>query len=356
MPPIDLKARRARVDRTTSPLLEVRDLAVRIERDTGVVRPLNGVSFRIEEGQSIAIVGESGCGKTMASNALLRILPRAAEITAGQMLFRPRTDEPAIDLAALDANSSAMRKIRGGEISMIFQEPMTAFSPVHTVGNQIEEMIRLHDDVLDKEQRNERVVELLNLVGIPDPAQRADDYSFQLSGGMRQRAMIAMALASSPRLLIADEPTTALDVTVQARVLKLIERMQREFNLALMLITHDLGVVAHTVSYVYVMYLGRVVEEGPVESIYDSPAHPYTAALLRSIPNLASSSETLEPIEGSVPSAYALPTGCPFHTRCKEKIGDICHQQVPAHVAVGDDGHRAACFKHTDQSVETIDG
>ncbi len=338
------------------PLLEVRDLEVRIERDTGIVRPLNGVSFKIEEGQSVAIVGESGCGKTMASNALLRILPRAAEITEGQMLFRPRPDEPAIDLAAIDANGGTMREIRGGDISMIFQEPMTAFSPVHTVGNQIEEMIRLHDDVLDKEQRNDRVVELLDLVGIPEPAQRAHDYPFQLSGGMRQRAMIAMALASSPRLLIADEPTTALDVTVQARVLKLIERMQREFSLALMLITHDLGVVAHTVSYVYVMYLGRVVEEGPVEAIYDTPAHPYTAALLRSIPNLASRTENLEPIEGSVPSAYALPSGCPFHTRCVEKIGDICHQQVPAHVAVGANGHRAGCFKHTDQSEGGSDG
>ena len=337
-------------------LLEVHNLKVRIERDTGVVRPLNGVSFRIEEGQSVAIVGESGCGKTMASNALLRILPRAAEITDGQMLFRPNADEPVIDLAAIDPNSSAMRKIRGGEISMIFQEPMTALSPVHTVGNQIEEMIRLHHKSLDKVQRNERVVELLDLVGIPEPAQRVDDYPFQLSGGMRQRAMIAMALASSPRLLIADEPTTALDVTVQARVLKLIERMQKEFNLALMLITHDLGVVAHTVSYVYVMYLGRIVEEGPVEAIYDSPAHPYTAALLRSIPNLATRSATLEPIEGSVPSAYALPTGCPFHTRCKEKVGDICHQRMPAHVEVGTDNHRASCFKHTDQSLEVPNG
>ena len=339
-----------------SPLLEVRDLRVRIERDTGVVRPLNGVSFRIEEGQSVAIVGESGCGKTMAASALLRILPRAAEITSGHMLFRPLPDEPAIDLAQIDANSVAMREIRGGDISMIFQEPMTAFSPVHTIANQIEEMIRLHDDSLEKQQRHERVTELLDLVGIPEPAERVDDYPFQLSGGMRQRAMIAMALASGPRLLIADEPTTALDVTVQARVLKLIERMQREFNLALMLITHDLGVVAHTVSYVYVMYLGRIVEEGPVEVIYDSPAHPYTAALLRSLPNLTTKTDSLEPIEGSVPSAFAMPTGCPFHTRCKEKIGDICHEKMPAHVVVEGSDHRASCFKHTDETAENDHG
>ena len=340
---------------TVTPLLEVKDLSVRIRRDTGMVRPLNGVSFRLEEGQSVAMVGESGCGKTMAANALLRILPRASEITSGQILFRVGDGKPPVDLAAIEPNGRQMREIRGGGISMIFQEPMTAFSPVHTIGNQIEEMIRLHDETLEAEQREARVVELLDLVGIPEPVERARDYPFQLSGGMRQRAMIAMALASGPRLLIADEPTTALDVTVQARVLKLIERMQREFNLTLMLITHDLGVVAHTVSFVYVMYLGRIVEEGPVEVIYDVPAHPYTAALLRSIPNLATKTESLEPIEGSVPSAQALPTGCPFHTRCKEKVGDICHQQMPAHVEVGP-GHRSSCFKHTEEVVRGSDG
>ncbi len=242
-----------------------------------------------------------------------------------------------------------MRQIRGGDISMIFQEPMTAFSPVHTIHNQIAEMIQLHDQ-LDEEQARQRVIELLHMAGIPEPERSADDYPFQLSGGMRQRAMIAMALASNPRLLIADEPTTALDVTVQARVLKLIQRLQRELGLALMLITHDLGVVAHTVEYVYVMYLGRIVEQGPVEAIFDAPAHPYTAALLQSIPSLTSRSQRLEPIEGSVPSAHALPSGCPFHTRCKESIGDICHQEMPAHVEVGPD-HHASCFKHTEESV-----
>jgi peptide/nickel transport system ATP-binding protein len=338
------------MDNKGEPLLEVRDLRVRIERDTGVVRPLNGVSFRIYEGQSVGIVGESGCGKTMASNALLRILPRRAQITAGSMWFRTKAGD-RVDLAQIDPRSRQMRQIRGGEISMIFQEPMTAFSPVHTIHNQIAEMIRLHDPDADADRQRQRVVELLDLVGIPDPAQRADDYTFQLSGGMRQRAMIAMALASGPRLLIADEPTTALDVTVQARVLKLIERMQRELNLALMLITHDLGVIAHMVSYVYVMYLGRVVEEGTVEAIFDDPRHPYTAALLRSIPSLTSKSQRLEPIEGNVPSGDRLPTGCPFHTRCSEKVGDICHQRMPARVEVGAD-HAASCFKYTERSVD----
>ena len=335
------------------PLLEVQNLSVRIDRDEGVVRPLNGVSFCICAGQSVGIVGESGCGKTMAANALLRILPPAAQITSGHIYYHRKRDERRIDLATVDLQSSVMRQIRGGDISMIFQEPMTAFSPVHTIGNQIVEMIQLHDR-MDGEKARRRVVELLDLVGISDPEERADDYSFQLSGGMRQRAMIAMALASNPRLLIADEPTTALDVTVQARVLKLIQRLQREFGLALMLITHDLGVIAHTVEYVYVMYLGRVVEEGEVAAIFDHPAHPYTAALLESIPSLTSKSQRLEPIEGSVPSAYALPAGCPFHTRCTAKVGDVCHEKMPAHAPVGP-GHYASCFAHTEESVQTHD-
>ncbi len=330
-----------------SPLIDVRDLSVVIDRDEGVVRPLNGVSFRIDTGQAVGIVGESGCGKTMTSNALLRILPPAAEITNGHIRYRRKRDEQMVDLATIDPKSAEMRQIRGGDISMIFQEPMTAFSPVHTIHNQIAEMIQLHDPMDDAAARK-RVVELLDLVGIPGPDERADDYAFQLSGGMRQRAMIAMALASKPRLLIADEPTTALDVTVQARVLKLIQRLQRELGLALMLITHDLGVIAHTVEYVYVMYLGQVVEEGPVAEIFDHPAHPYTQALLHSIPSLTNKSIRLEPIEGSVPSAYALPTGCPFHTRCTKQVGDLCKQQMAARVEVGK-GHYASCFIHTEE-------
>ncbi len=331
----------------TSPLLDVHDLSVRITRDEGVVRPLNGVSFRINTGQAVGIVGESGCGKTMTSNALLQILPPAAEITSGHIRYRRKLDECEIDLAALDAHSDEMHQIRGGDISMIFQEPMTAFSPVHTIGNQIAEMIQLHDS-LSSQATRQRVIELLHLVGIPHPQDRADDYPFQLSGGMRQRAMIAMALASNPRLLIADEPTTALDVTVQARVLKLIQRLQRELGLALMLITHDLGVIAHTVEYVYVMYMGRIVEEGPVATIFANPAHPYTAALLQSIPSLTGKRRRIEPIEGSVPSAYALPEGCPFHTRCPQKVGPICQQQMPAAAEVGPH-HRARCFIHSDK-------
>ena len=335
------------IEATGAPLIDVENLSVVIDRDEGVVRPLNGVSFRIDAGQAVGIVGESGCGKTMTSNALLRILPPAAEITSGHIRYRRKLDEQVVDLATMDSDSDEMRQIRGGDISMIFQEPMTAFSPVHTIHNQIAEMIQLHDPMDDAAVR-QRVVELLDLVGITGPDERAHDYAFQLSGGMRQRAMIAMALASKPRLLIADEPTTALDVTVQARVLKLIQRLQRELGLALMLITHDLGVIAHTVEYVYVMYLGQVIEEGPVVEIFDNPAHPYTQALLHSIPSLTNRSKRLEPIEGSVPSAFALPTGCPFHTRCTKQVGDICKRQMPAHTQVGK-GHFASCFIHTEE-------
>jgi len=273
-------------------ILDVSELGVTISRDEGQVSPLNGVSLRVKSGQAVGIVGESGCGKTMTSNALLQILPIGAEITSGQMLYRRKGDESLVDLAQIESDSDEMRSVRGGEISMIFQEPMTAFSPVHSIGNQIGEMVRLHDPMGENEIVD-RVVELLDLVGIPSPRERIDDFPFQLSGGMRQRAMIAMALASRPRLLIADEPTTALDVTVQARVLKLIGRLQKELDLSLIMITHDLGVIAHTVEYVYVMKDGRVVEEGSVYDIFESPSHPHTIELLNSIPQSKASVESV---------------------------------------------------------------
>ena len=276
-------------------ILDVSELGVTISRDEGEVSPLNGVSIKVKSGQAVGIVGESGCGKTMTSNALLQILPVGSEITSGKMIYRRKKDDSLVDLAQIKPDSDEMRSVRGGEISMIFQEPMTAFSPVHSIGNQISEMVRLHDP-MGEEQIKDRVVELLDLVGIPLPEERIDDFPFQLSGGMRQRAMIAMALASRPRLLIADEPTTALDVTVQARVLKLIGRLQKELGLSLIMITHDLGVIAHTVEYVYVMQEGRVVEEGSVYDIFESPSHPHTIDLLNSIPQgRASVDSTLRP-------------------------------------------------------------
>ncbi|MFA9479135.1 ABC transporter ATP-binding protein [Phycisphaerales bacterium AB-hyl4] len=336
-------------------LLEVDNLGVSIHSDEGVFRPLNGVSFTIDRGQAIGIVGESGCGKTMTANALLRILPRSAEITSGKAtLRRHHAPEAGLDLLQLPADGREMRAIRGRDIALIFQEPMSAFSPVHTISNQIGEAIRLHEN-LGRRATRDRVVELLDLVGIPQPERRADDYPFQFSGGMLQRAMIALALSANPSLLIADEPTTALDVTVQAQVLQLIKRLQREMNISLMLITHDLGVVAHMVDYVYVMYLGQVVEEGPVDAIFDQPHHPYTKALLKSIPSLTEQQQVLTPIRGTVPDSRHPPKGCPFHDRCEEVVGEVCSQQMPAHYDVGSK-HRARCFKYTPVQVSAAAG
>jgi len=331
-----------------SPILEVKDLKVRFYQDEGIVRAVNGVSFRLHSGKSIGIVGESGCGKTMTAYSVLRILPRKGKITSGEIRLR-RKDDTVVDLARLAADGKEMRGIRGQDCAIIFQEPMTAFSPVHSVCNQISEAIRLHQD-MDKLDTRRRVIELLSLVGIPEAAKRVDAYPFQLSGGMLQRAMIAMALACNPRVLIADEPTTALDVTIQAQVLRLIRGLQRKLDLSLILITHNLGVVAHMVDYVYVMYLGRVVEEGPVERIFDAPAHPYTAALLKSVPRLTGSKQTLVPIGGSIPDPYSYPTGCPFHPRCPKMLGKICSTSVPAPSTLALD-HSVCCFLYGDNQI-----
>jgi peptide/nickel transport system ATP-binding protein len=332
------------------PILDVRDLVVRFYTDEGVVWAVNGVSFKLLPGRSIGIVGESGCGKSVSAFAVLRLLPATAAIPSGQILFR-RRDGSEVDLARVGRESQIMHSVRGGEIAMIFQEPMSALSPVHTISNQLVEAIRFHQKVSPQEARD-RAIGLLQGVGIPDAADRIDDYSFQFSGGMRQRAFIAMALACNPRIVIADEPTTALDVTIQAQVLGLIKRMQDELNLSLILITHDLGVIAHMVDYVYVLYLGRVVEEGPVISIFGDPQHPYTRDLLQSIPRLSGDrSRRISSIEGSVPDAYRLPSGCAFHGRCRRMLGDICRTKVPAASEVGPN-HKACCFLHSKKTVD----
>jgi len=325
-------------------VLNVRDLAVRFRRDEGTVRAVNGVNLRLEAGGSVAVVGESGCGKTITAYSILRILPRIGEIVSGAIEYTA-ADGRVRDLAKLDADGPEMRSIRGGDIAMIFQEPMTAFSPVHTIANQISEAILLHQEA-DKAAARAKAIKLLGLVGIPDPEMRVDQYPFELSGGMRQRAMIAMGLACNPRILIADEPTTALDVTIQAQVLRLIKKMQQDFNLSLMLITHDLAVVAHMVERVYVMYLGRVVEEGPVTELFSNPRHPYTRALLRSIPRLSGEGGRLEPIKGSVPDPYTHPAGCSFHPRCTELVGDVCRERMPGVEEVGA-GHCVSCFRYS---------
>ena len=320
-------------------ILEVRDLVVKFKMDEGTVHAVNGVSYDVPEGKSIGIVGESGCGKTVSSFALNRLLPRNASLS-GQILFRERNGQ-VIDIAKLKPESKEIRSIRGKDIAMIFQEPMTSLSPVHTICNQISEALILFQGMTKKQAKN-RTVELLKLVGIPQAERRVDEYPFQFSGGMRQRAMIAMALARNPRVLIADEPTTALDVTLQAQVLSLIQDLQNEFNLSMILITHDLGVVAHMVETVNIMYLGRIVESGPTLQVFEEPQHPYTQGLLQSIPKLTGRlGERVTSIPGSVPSAYDLPEGCPFAARCPHRM-EICSIEMPKPVQIGED-HTVHC-------------
>src|SRR5262245_41440432 len=305
------------------PILSVRGLETFFRPDEGVVRAVDGASFDLEPGRTLGIVGESGCGKSVTARSILRIVERPGKVEGGAVMLR-RADGTVLDLVRLDAQSSEMRDIRGGEIGYVFQEPMSSLSSFHTVGNQLIEAIRLHRD-LAKPAARERAIELLRMVGIPRPERRIDSYSFELSGGLRQRVMIALALAAEPRILIADEPTTALDVTTQAQILDLIRRIQRERNLAVILITHDMGVIAEMADAVSVMYLGKVVESGPVETIFHAPKHPYTQSLLRSIPSvLAEPRSRLATIAGSIPHPYARPPGCPFHPRCKDFIRGTC--------------------------------
>ena len=343
-----------------SPLLAVRDLKTYFFQDDGLVKAVDGASFDVFPGKTLGIVGESGCGKSVTARSIMRIVDRPGRIVGGQILLqreggtksgsrrvgksvRRKDGEGTVDLAKLKADGAEMRAINGGEIGLIFQEPMTSFSPVHTVGNQIVEAIRLHQSMSAKAARA-RAIELLRLVGVPRAEGRVDEYAHQLSGGLRQRAMIAMALAADPRLLIADEPTTALDVTTQSQILNLLLDLQERNGMAIMLITHDLGVIAEMADDVVVMYLGRVVEEGPVDDIFHAPKHPYTRALLRSIPSVDSPPRRKLPtISGSIPHPYNRPPGCPFHTRCPDFMPGLCNVVEPALAAVGA-GQMAACF------------
>ena len=337
------------MDHHNDTILELHDVAVQIERDRATYHPLNGATFKMRRGASIGLVGESGCGKTMTAYSILNLLPPGGKVSNGSIRYTTKEGR-TIDLAQMNPRGREMRHIRGGEISMIFQEPMTAFSPVHTICNQIAEAIRLHTDIPEKKIRD-RVIELLDLVGIPEPHTRCDAYPFQFSGGMRQRAMIAMALAPNPSCLIADEPTTALDVTIQAQVLALIKDLQKKMNLSLILITHDLGVIAHMVEHVNVMYAGRVIESAPVHRLFDAPAHPYTEDLLHSIPKLTGPREPLTYIKGSVPDTSEIPSGCPFHPRCRQIVGDICKREYPATAQI-EKHHHANCFKYAEAKME----
>jgi peptide/nickel transport system ATP-binding protein len=330
-----------------APILAVRDLRTYFFADEGVVRAVDGASFDLRSGSTLGLVGESGCGKSVTARSILRIVERPGRIVSGEIRLRRAAPagDGAIDLARLDANGLRMRQIRGGDIGLVFQEPMTSFSPVHTIGNQMVETIRLHLG-LGRRGARERAIELLRQVGVPQPERRVDEYAFQLSGGLRQRAMIATALACRPRILIADEPTTALDVTTQAQILDLLRSLQAREGMAIVLITHNLGVVAEMCDEVVVMYLGRVVERGPVDAIFHAPLHPYTRALLRSIPSIHAPVRTRLPtVAGSVPHPHNRPSGCPFHPRCAEWIRGTCERAEPElRPAPAAPGHAVSCF------------
>ncbi len=331
------------------PLLSVHNLKTHFPLDEGTVIAVDGASFDLYPGQTLGIVGESGCGKSVTARSIMGILDRPGRIVDGKVWFRRRSEHDAsgrgqvVDLTTFDPNGEDMRAIRGGEIALVFQEPMTSFSPVHTVGNQLIETIMLHRTVTKKDART-IAIDLLRQVGIPLPEQRIDAYSFQLSGGLRQRAMIAMALSCNPSILIADEPTTALDVTTQAQILDLMRALQQEYGMAIILITHDLGVIAEMADHVVVMYLGQVVESASVDDIFHAPKHPYTQSLLQSIPRLQSTSrERLASITGTVPHPYARPSGCPFHPRCPAFMDGVCEVREPVLSPIAPN-HDVSCF------------
>ena len=321
-------------------ILSIRGLKTHFFLDEGVVKAVDGVDLDLHTGQTLCLVGESGCGKSVTAQSILRIVPEPpGRIVAGSIEYG--RNGAVTDLAALRPNDRRLRDIRGREISMIFQEPMTSLSPVHTIGFQIMEVVRLHQGLGKKEARRV-AVEALAAVGIPRAEKAVDTYPHQLSGGMRQRAMIARALSCKPAVLIADEPTTALDVTVQAQILRLLKELQKELGMALLLITHDLGVVAQTADYVCVFYMGRVVEEGPVDRLFARPLHPYTEALFASIPHLEMSGR-LSPIRGSVPDPFTVVPGCPFRDRCTRSIPRCLGGGEPPN-AEPEPGHKARCF------------
>ncbi|MDE0914532.1 MAG: ABC transporter ATP-binding protein [Planctomycetota bacterium] len=318
-----------------TPLLELRELKTHFRVDEGLARAVDGVSYSLREGETLGVVGESGCGKSVTALSIMGLVPMPPGLNAGgEILFRGEN--------LLDRSEEQMRAIRGNEIAMIFQEPMTALNPVFTVGNQIMETVMLHQG-MDAAAAREHAISMLEKVGIPSPLSRVDEYPHQLSGGMRQRVMIAIAMSCNPSLLIADEPTTALDVTIQAQILDLISDLQKADGMSVLLITHDLGVVAQTAHHVAVMYAGKVVEYATVEELFSNPRHPYSIGLFRSLPDLAGAGERLETIQGMVPSATHFPSGCRFRTRCTIAT-DLCASQVPSLDPLeGAPAHTVAC-------------
>ncbi len=323
-------------------ILEVKDLVVEFSTDKGTITAVNGVNFEVYKGRTIGIVGESGSGKSVSALAIMGLVPNPpGRVKSGLIKYRGEN--------LLDKSVEEMRKIRGNKIAMIFQEPMTSLNPVFTVGTQIDEVLALHQSELNKAERASKGIEMLKLVGIPSPEKRYQEYPHQLSGGMRQRVMIAMALACKPDILIADEPTTALDVTIQAQILDLMNKLQKELGMGIIMITHDLGVVAETCHDVAVMYCGRIVEKADVKTIFESPKHPYTQGLLESIPSFDSTAgivkDRLKTIEGMVPSLFDLPDGCSFQDRCPKKVSACTGKNgSPKLSAIEDSAHEVSCF------------
>ena len=334
-------------------LLEVRNLKTYFPLMEGTVRAVDGVDFTIKRGQTVGIVGESGCGKSVTARSILRIVPPPGRIVEGKILYHRNIGDgdlshstEVIELTALNPRGKQIRDIRGAEIAMVFQEPMTSLSPVHTVGDQIMEVIMLHQG-LPKGEAKQRAIEMLTRVGMPQPEHMVTQYPHELSGGMRQRAMIAMGLSCSPSLLIADEPTTALDVTTQAQILELLKELQSDLGMAIMYITHDLGVIAEMADEVIVMYLGMVVESADVVSVFHNALHPYTRALLKSIPRIGTKAkQRLDSIKGMLPDPYSLPRGCPFHPRCPSSIPGTCDREAPP-VLEPEPGHQVRCYPYT---------
>lgn len=330
-------------------LLKVEDLRTHFFSREGVIKAVDGLSFELNRGEVLGIAGESGCGKSVTTQAILRIVPSNGRITGGTIQFKTREGD-VIDLVKLNPNGSEIRSIRGRDISMIFQEPMASFSPVRTLEKQIGEVIRLHQN-LNKQEARGKAVDMLRLVGMPRPEQMIDAYPFNLSGGMRQRAMIAMALSCMPSLLIADEPTTAVDVTTQAIILDLIKDLQKEINMALIIITHDLAVIAETAQRIVIMYMGREVEYASAVDIFYHAKHPYTKALVNSIPKLGEAAgRRIDPIAGSVPNPYELPLGCVFHPRCPQCMRDLCDLREPPLYQIGSD-HYARCHLYKEDGT-----
>lgn len=326
----------------TQPLLQIKNLKTHFFTDNGVVRAVDGVSLEVHPGRCLCVVGESGSGKSMTAFSVLRLVPHPGRIVAGQILLRE--GETVHDLTRMKEEGAEIRKVRGNKVAMIFQEPMTSFSPVHTVGNQIMEAITLHGPLRGREAKA-ATLEAMKRARVPDPPTRFGQYPHEMSGGLRQRCMIAMALACHPLLLLADEPTTALDVTIQAQILELLRELLEEEKMGLVLITHDLGVVAEIADDVVVMYLGRAVERAPVRELFHNPQHPYTRALLESLPQLELEPRgELKVLPGSTPDPLAIPHGCPFHPRCGEAVAGLCDTGEPPELEKIGPEHLCACL------------